>query len=517
MTEQERIAELEAQYAALQAAHQAQGAQVAQALEAHAQSEVRLAQALEAHAQSEVRLAQALETIGQLEAQVAALRGRLAQDSHNSSKPPASDGLGRRRRAYPSRRPSGKRTGGQPGHPGHALVQVTTPDVVERHHPARCAQCQGSLEAVAGTVVERRQVHDLPALRLEVTEHQVEQVRCPACGGQTRGSWPAGVQAPAQYGPRVRAVAVYLHQYQLVPQERTSEALADLFGCPLSDGRVSVWSAQAAATLEPTVAHIADLVAAGPHQHGDETGIRIGGQLHWLHVNSTRWLTHLAWHPRRGTAALEAIGIWPRFHGWATHDRWASYDTYQDCQHSWCGAHLLRELTFLAEEQQQGWAGALRTLLPAMQAAAQEWRARGAATVPEAERAQWIAQYHDLLAQGFAAQAPPPTSPAPSRPRGRRPQTPAKNLLDALLRQGERVLAFLADRRVPFTNNQAERDLRMAKVQQKIAGTFRSEAGATAYCRIRSYLGTMRKQGRPMLAALTAVFQGRPLPVALGF
>jgi transposase len=386
--------------------------------------------------------------------------------------------------------------------------------VVQVHGPKACAQCQQPLDREAGVVVERRQVQDLPPLRLEVTEHQALAVHCPTCHAVTRGVFPDAVRAPVQYGPRVRALAVYLHQYQLVPQERTHEALADLLGCTLSDGTLATWVEQAAATLAPTVAHIADRVAAGPHHHADETGIRIGGKLHWLHVNSTRWLTHLAWHPKRGAAATVAIGIWPRFQGRATHDRWASYDAYTQCRHSLCGAHLLRELTLVAEQDRQPWAAALADLLRGMCAAADEWRTVGARGLPAEERSAWIAQYHDLLAQGFAAQ-PPPLEPSRRR-RGRPKQSPAKNLLDALLQHSDRVLAFVDDLTIPFTNNQAERDLRMVKVQQKIAGTFRSDAGATAYCRLRSYLSTMRKQGHGMLDALNAVFAGHPLPIAWG-
>lgn len=467
------------------------------------------------------QLAGALETIVRLEAtvarqegRIAELEARLAKDSHNSSKPPASDGLGRRRRG--GRPVSGKKAGGQPHHPGHTLAPVEPPDVVVRHHPLVCAPCQASLEAVPGTVVERRQVHDIPPPRLEVTEHQVEQVRCSACGALNRGTCPPQVSAPVQYGPRVRAMAVYLNQYQLVPEERTAEALGDLFDCPLSDGTLVTWVAQAAVTLAPTVAHIADRVAAGPHQHADETGVRIQGKLHWLHVNSTRGLTHLAWHSKRGKAATEAIGLWPRFQGWVTHARWASYDVYLACKHRWCGAHLVRDLPFLAEQHHQGWAGELRDLLLAMPTAAEQWRACGAAQVPVYEQADWIAQYHALLAAGYAAQPPPASVPREHRRRGRPKQSPAKNLLAALLGQAERVLAFLANLRVPFTNNQAERDLRMVKVQQKISGTVRSEGGATAFCRLRSYLATMRKQGRDMLEALMAVFNGCPLPVAWG-
>jgi transposase len=465
-------------------------------------------------AQLEAELATLQAYVRELLAENAALKRRLAQDSHNSSKPPASDGLARRPRS--TRRADTKRPGGQPGHPGHTLAQVATPDLVERHAPAVCGQCRQPLDGVPGTVVERRQVQDLPPLRLEVTEHQAVAVRCPACQALTRGAFPEAVRAPAQYGPRVRALAVYLHHYQVVPQERTHEALADLFGCALSDGAVARWVEQAGETLGPTVAHIADLVAAGPHQHADETGIRIGGRLHWLHVNSTRFLTHLAWHPKRGQAATAAIGIWPRFHGRATHDRWASYNAYASCTHSLCGAHLLRELTLVAEQDGQAWAGELAELLRGMSAATAEWRTAGAQRLPEEERCAWIAQYHALLARGFAATAPPAPAATPPRRRGRPKQAPAKNLLDTLLRHSDRVLAFLDDLTIPFTNNQAERDLRMAKVQQKVAGTFRSETGATAYCRLRSYLATMRKQGHGMLEALAALFTGRPLPVAWG-
>ena len=394
------------------------------------------------------------------------------------------------------------------------LAQVALPDVQVLHRPAVCSACQCPLEGVAGQVIERRQVQDLPPLTLVVTEHQVEAVRCPQCQAVTQGTFPAAVSAPAQYGPQVRALAVYLNQYQLLPEARTCETLLDLVGCALSDGTVAHWVQEAAEILAPTVARIADLVAASPVQHADETGMRLEGKLHWLHVNSTRWLTHLAWHPKRGKPALEAIGIWPRFRGWAIHDRWASYEQYA-CLHSLCKAHLLRDLTFLAEEAGQAWAADLKGLLTDLHTAVREWQQRGVRRMPSPEREDWLAQYFQLLAQGYAAQAPPAPTPVAKR-RGRQKQSPAKNLLDALLHRAEQVLAFVEDGTVPFTNNQAERDLRMVKVQQKISGTFRSPPGATAFCRIRSYLSTMRKQGRPMLPALSTFFLGRPLPVAWG-
>ncbi len=342
-------------------------------------------------------------------------------------------------------------------------------------------------------------------------------IRWSKCGAQREsrvscGTFPAEVSAPAQYGVHVRALAVYLHQAQFVPAERTCEALAEVCGCELSAGTLARWIQQAASVLKPTVIQIAEGILASPLQHGDETGVRVKGKLHWLHVNSTRWLTHLAWHRKRGHEALEAIGIWPRFTGRAMRDRWASYDHYR-CAHSVCGAHLLRDLTSV-QEQQQEWAGDLKEVLLGRYAAAREWRERGAARLPAQERDEWVGQYFDVLARGFAAQ-PPPTE-APRQRQGRGKQSAAKNLLDDLVRRAEQVLAFLDDLTIPFTNNQAERDLRMVKVQQKISGTVRRELGLTAFCCLRSYLSTMRKQGHTMLAALVAVFRGRPLPIARG-
>jgi transposase len=438
------------------------------------------------------------------------VEGKQAKDSHNSSKPPSSDGLGRKR--VNRRKRSEKKSGGQAGHAGHTLKTVQRPDEVLRHRPVVCEHCQHSLEEVAGRVKERRQVHDLPEMRLRVWEHRVEEVACPGCGQANVGRFPAEVTAPVQYGPNVQALAVYLHQGQLVPMARTCEALEEVCDCHLSQGTLLRWVQEASRRLGATVEKIADWLSVGRLLHGDETGIRIGGKLHWLHVNCTNWLTHLAWHPKRGRQAMEEIGIWPRFGGRAMHDRLSSYDKYAGA-HSLCGAHLLRDCIYLAEQQEQAWAAEMVDHLLAMHHAAHEGRLRGASCVPAMERDEWLAHYFEILVSGYAAQPPAVEIEAIKR-RGRQKQSPAKNLLDDLLQRADQVLAFLDDLSVPFTNNLAERDLRMAKVQQKIAGTFRSDAGASAFCRIRSYLSTMHKQGHPMLTALAAVFAGTPLPVA---
>jgi transposase len=440
------------------------------------------------------------------------LERRLSKDSHNSSKPPSSDGFSRKTKRHHK---SGKRPGGQAGHQGHALVQVTLPDQVIVHRPSRCEACQSELAEVAGQVKERRQIHDLPPLHLEVTEHQVEVLTCPHCQHQTVGRFPSSVQAPAQYGPRVQALAVYFSQYQLLPMERIGEVFEDLLACHFSEGTLANWIQEASRTLEPTMQRLKQLLLAHKLDHVDETGARVKGLLHWFHVNSTCWLTLYHWHRQRGQKAMDAIGILPQYQGRAIHDRLSSYDHYA-CAHSVCGAHLIRDCLLIAERDQQPWAQDMHDLLVSMSHTTARFRATGASRLPQTERDALVLRYFEILQQGFAAhqiQAPPPDVPLPNKP-GRRKQADAKNLLDALLARAEQVLAFLDDLTVPFSNNQAERDLRMIKVQQKISGTFRSAEGATAFCVIRSYLSTMRKQGRSMLAAMTAVFEGSPFPIA---
>lgn len=237
------------------------------------------------------------------------VEGRLAKDSYNSSKPLARDGPARR---YVSRRAkSGKKAEGRPGHPGRTLLQVAKPEAIVRHRPATCQRCHQSLEAVEGQVTERRQVHGLPAIRIMVQDHLVEEVRCPTYKHLNRGSFPQEVEVPVHYGLHVQTLGVYLQQYQLVPLERTCEVLLDLYDCHVSKATLITWVQQAVTSLEASVARIAEWLRGSRLLRGDETGLRLGGKRHWIHVTSTRWLTHLAWHRKRGKQALVEIGIVP--------------------------------------------------------------------------------------------------------------------------------------------------------------------------------------------------------------
>jgi transposase len=451
------------------------------------------------------------EQVQALMARVQELQAQLAKDSHNSSKPPSSDGL--RRKPKSLREKSGKQRGAQPGHPGHRVSLVAAPDTVEIHRPHQCTVCHHELPADAPSWVERRQVSELPPVRLQVSEHQILHVRCPACGASTAAEAPAGVRAPQQYGPRLRALCAYLTQQQFVPYARVREVVADVFGAALSVGTLVNLVRHGAERLVGVEHEIKASLRQEPVLHHDETGLRVvganGARLEWTHVTCTPTLTHYARHPARGATALEAIGILPGYEGTSVHDGWTSYRHFHTARHALCNAHHLRELTFVEEELQQEWAGKLKSLLRDMRTTVEQARSAGATRLEQAVRDDFIARYEALLGDGLAHNPLPPPVGPPRR--GRRKQSPARNLLDRLWTYQHEALRFLDDFAVPFDNNQAERDLRMVKVQQKVSGTFCSDAGADAFCRIRSVCSTWRKQGRSVLDALTHAFAGRPL------
>jgi transposase len=330
------------------------------------------------------------------------------------------------------------------------------------------------------------------------------------------GQFPPEAPSRAQYGPRLRALGVYLLEQQLMPYARVRELFAELLGAPVSLGTLVRWVRQGAETLRPVEEAIKGALTHAAVLHNDETGVRRAGALAWAHVSCTSRLTHYAIHAihaKRGSEATDSIGILPHFTGVSVHDGWKPYRHYRACRHALCNIHHLRELTFLEEAYQQTWAKDLKALLLEMKTAVEQARTRGEQRLGDAARGAFLTRYEELLATGLAAN-PPPQRRAGQR--GRVKQSPARNLLERLWMQQEEVLAFLDDFTVPFDNNQAEQDLRMLKVQQKIAGSFRADSGSEAFTRIRGYLSSMRKQGVALLAALQTVFIDQPLYPALG-
>jgi transposase len=461
-------------------------------------------------AELEATIAQLREQIAQQGAYIRDLEARLAKDSHNSGKPPSSDGLKRKTKSL--RQKSGKKSGGQLGHRGESLHLTAGPDEVVEQRPTGYPRCHTPPDDAEVVLRERRQVHELPpVVRLLVREHRALHVRCPTCAHVSRGAFPAEVPSRAQYGSRIRALAVYLVEHQHFPLGRVQQLLVDLLGLRLSRGTLVGWVQQAAQALEPVERQIKDALVQAPVLHHDETGVRRAGALAWAHVTSTSRLTHCAIHPKRGHEAMDAIGILPASRGVSVHDGWDSYGVYTACRHARCNVHHLRELTFLDEEYQQGWATDMKALLREMKAATDHARTRGQLRLAPGVRADLVERFHALLTTGLVANLPPPDQERRPGQRSRLAQTPARNLLERLLLQPDEVLAFLDDLAIPFDNNQAERDLRDLKVQQKVSGCFRGEWGADAHARIRSYLATLRKQGQALLAALGTVFAGQLL------
>lgn len=429
---------------------------------------------------------------------VSALLGRTQRNSRNSHTPPSADP----NRAKSPRTSSKKPRGGQPGHVGTTLEPVDTPDEVQPVSIDRRTLPPGRYTPQG---FEKRQVMDIEVFRW-VTEYQAE-VLVNEHGQRYVAEFPEGVTRPIQYGPGLKAHAVYLSQYQLLPYERIREYFADQLGVPLSAGSLVRFNEQAAEALGTlgVPALIAQHLRASDVLHADETSINIGGKKIWLHgVGSTHWTLYTP-HAKRGREAVDEAGVLPDFQGIVCHDHWKPYYTLTHCQHSLCNAHHLRELTGAFEQDGQTWAKALHELLLEINQAVE--KAGGKLAGAKARR--YRQRYRELLA-GAEVECPPPEQPPPGTARkGRLKRSKARNLLERLRAYEADVLRFMDDERVPFTNNLGERDLRMMKVQQKISGCFRSLSGAETFCVIRSYLSSCRKQAIGATQALSQLFRGQ--------
>jgi transposase len=449
-----------------------------------------------------------LQSYQALAERVQKLEDQLAKNSGNSGKPPSSDGLLKKPKSL--RHKSGKKSGGQPGHLGITLKAVGQPDYVEKHVVKRCQYCQANLEQVRAKRLEKRQVFDVPPSKIEITEYVAEVKDCPICHRDTMGSFPADVNQPVQYGPRIKAQMVYFNQQHHVSLERTAEIIADLHGQSVSEGTIVEACNRMAQQIVPVIEAIkAEQQNTTETAHFDETGGRVDGKLWWFHVVCSTFLTFYAVHQKRGKKALESIGIFPVFKGRAVHDGYCSYFQYRNVFHALCNAHHLRDLVFIAEQYQQVWAADMKDLLLEIKRAVEASPPEQTCLHPD-QIADYEARYEAIVAAGL--QTNPLAEPNLSvlKKRGKPKQHPARNLAEHLKTRKQETLAFMYDFKVPFDNNQAERDLRMVKLKQKVSGCFRSEDGAKVFCNIRSYISTSRKNGQGVLDVLQRALAGVP-------
>lgn len=439
-----------------------------------------------------------------LEQTVKALQARLAQNSKNSSKPPSSDAPPDKPDPKSLRKTTGRKPGGQRGHPGATLKQVDNPDEIIPHRPDVCPDCQADLQEAQIVDYSVRQVFEMPEPKVQVTEHRALIVVCPCCRARVQAAFPQGVNQPVQYGPRILGFGTYLHADHLVPFFRAALIVQRLTGAPFSAGTLHSAMKIAFEGLEGFEEHVKKALNQAKNLHADETSARVSGRRYWFHTRCTSHLTYLFCHTKRGGEAIKDLLT---YSGRLVSDFFSNYVTL-GCEHQFCMAHICRELVGVHEQTSAVWAAELKEHLELCNAACHRARERGS---PKLWNARALAQQFDELVESGSLAHPPPNPVAGKKVR----RSKARALVDRLRDYRDQCLAFLFDLSVPFTNNQAERDIRMLKVKGKISGCFRRVEGAVRFCRIRSYLQTCGKQGLNRLECLRSIFAGEVIMPSL--
>ena len=445
----------------------------------------------------------ALLQIAKLEARVKELEEKLNTNSSNSSKPPSTDGL-KRNTTVSLREKSGKKSGGQAGHQGNTLKMVEIPDKIIPLNVSRCYCCGENLYDTVEHSTEKRQVFDIPKITIEVTEYRAFSKVCSKCNSVTKATFPAGVNNKTQYGENIKSQITYFNQYQLIPLDRTTEIFEDLYDVSISEGTIVNITDSLSEKLEPFETATKEILTQSTLIHKDETGIFVENKLHWLHSTSTEKYTHYFIHPKRGTEAMNSDNILPLFKGILVHDFWKPYFTYNGMCHALCNSHHLRELKSVFENTQQEWPVLLASLLKLINREVYKAKNMGQVSFSPETLALYNRQYDELISEGFRLN---PAAEKETIKQGKTKQSKPYNLLKRLSEKKNETLRFMNNFDVPFTNNLAERDIRMTKLKQKISGTFRSMQGAKTFCRIRAYISTLRKNGASVIDEIKNAFR----------
>lgn len=460
--------------------------------------------------QTREALIRAWDEIEKLKQKIQELEDKSSKNSRNSSKPPSSDGL--EKPSPKSRREkTNKKVGGQVGHKGVTLEPIESPDRIEILKVELCTNCGANLSGIEPTRYDYRQVIDIPQYLPEVVEYQAEIKLCELCSRETAAEYPNHVTQRVQYGPNIKSYTVYLNQYQFIPYDRLQTLFNDCYGLCVSQGTLVNFTKKCSELIEPTIEEIKSEITKSDVAHFDESGMRVHGKINWLHVISTLEATYYEIHQKRGKVAMDDIDILPNYTGTAVHDHWKSYFRYRNSEHALCNAHYLRELEFAAERYNQTWAQEMKKLLLDINKKVNEHKVSGKKALAEDVLEAYKKEYEGILEKGNPEIPPPPLRKGK---RGRKKQHKVKNLWDRMNNYQREVLRFMHDFRVPFTNNLAEQDIRMCKIKAKVSGSFRSESGKEAFCRIRSYISTAKKRSKNVLDVIKDAFSGDPMTLS---
>jgi transposase len=433
--------------------------------------------------------------VAKLTSEIVELKARLNKNSKNSGKPPTSDGY-RKPVVKNNREASGRPSGGQRGHVGHTKPITQAPEKIVELKPQTVCACGG--EIIIETERYRvRQVTDIPPVEVITVEYRAHDGVCAKCGKEHKASFPEGIKnTPSSYGERIEAIVTYLNNYQLLPLKRTAEFMSDLFNVKISQGMIVTSEQEVYARLAEQEAAAKEAIIESEVAHFDESGMRVSGKTWWLHSAGTKDCTVYSIQEKRGIEAIDKMGILPKFRGTAIHDHWKSYYHYL-CAHGECNEHHLRHLKYLFEELGQGWAGEMAALLIRIKRHVDLSRMFGADSLSLEDIKTYENMYRIILAKVVENVESIPLE--------------AKRMAKRLTKYEPETLLFMLDFNVPFTNNLAERDIRMPKTKQKVSGCFRSESGANAFARIRGFVSTIKKRGKNVLDGLTAAYNGHGL------
>ncbi len=441
------------------------------------------------------------------------LEVKLGMNSTNSSKPPSTDNKLTKNKSKTTSTSKNKR-GAQVGHKGSNLKISATPDITNILLPFECSCCHASLKDARSSKIEKRQVFDLPDIKIQITEYQAHTKECPKCNALNKPLFPNTLNATVQYGDNLKSFISYCNTYQMLPYERIAEMIEDLTSHKMGKGTIYNFLSTHHEKLEIFENEIKPILLKEDVLHSDETGINVNAKLNWIHVSSSKNATFYMLHEKRGQEAFKAMDILPHYKGVLVHDHWRAYNNYE-CKHSFCNAHILRELSGITQLSGVIWSKDMHTLLTNMNITVHKAKNSEKTVLSEPQVDKFTKHYEKIIHSALRYYPPPET--AIEKTRGRPKQDKGKNLLDRLTTYQEEHLRFLNDFRVPFTNNLAERDLRMVKVKEKISGTFVSFKGGEMFCRIRSYISTLKKNNIAVLQGLRDALEGRAyVPLGVG-